>query len=147
MKRGKYACTVCSLSSTTLWVFVNRINAATMRFGCILHLPALVATTHRLHLKERSAPYQRNKGRSRVHREQSDHSHNSAPLSTMRKTRTTTCTPRPSFNDLVRYRHHFPSSVVVQCFVSHLASTSHLHVAHMSRKEKKSVFWLCVGAG
>ena len=31
----------------------------------------------RLHLRERSAPYQRNKGRSKTQREQSDHSHSS----------------------------------------------------------------------
>ena len=35
----------------------------------------------------------------------------------------------PPFNDLMRRRQYFPSSVVFQWFVSHLASTSHLHVA------------------
>ena len=41
------------------------------------------------------------------------------------------CISRPSFNDLMRHGHPFvfSSSVVVHRFVSHFASTSHLHVA------------------
>ena len=46
MKSGKYDCVVRFLSPTAPWVFVKRINA-TMRYGCILHLPTLVVITHR----------------------------------------------------------------------------------------------------
>ena len=74
MKSDKYDYTVRFPPPTTPWLFVKRINAATMRYGCILHLPTLVAISHP-HLKERSSPCEQNKERSKAHREQNDHSH------------------------------------------------------------------------
>ena len=47
MKNGKYDYTMLFLSSTAPEVFVKRIKAATMGYGCILHLPTLVVITER----------------------------------------------------------------------------------------------------
>ena len=47
MKSGKDDYTVRFPFTTVHGVFVKRIKAATMRYGCILHLPTLVVVTHR----------------------------------------------------------------------------------------------------
>ena len=70
MKSCRYAYTVRSLSTAKPRVFVKRMKAATMRYGCILHLPTLVAIAHRSHRATSTK-------KSTPHREQSDHSHNS----------------------------------------------------------------------
>ena len=73
LKSGKYDDTVRFLFSTVPWVFVKRIEAATMRCGCILHLLTLVVITHRgtnmisAYLKASSSSYELNKGRSKSH--------------------------------------------------------------------------------
>ena len=66
------------------WVFVQKIKAVIMKSECILHLITFAGTMHRgedmisaYTSKKRSAPYQRNKGRSRAHGEQRDYSHSS----------------------------------------------------------------------
>ena len=81
MKSGKYDYLVRFLSPTVPWVFVKKIKAATMRYGCILQLPTLAETAQRnkhdqrLHLKGRYSPYQLNKEGNGAHGEQSDQSH------------------------------------------------------------------------
>ena len=46
MKSGKYDDTVRFLFTTVPGVFVKRIKAVTMKYGCISHLQALGGSTH-----------------------------------------------------------------------------------------------------
>ena len=150
MKSGKYDYTVRFPPSIAPWVFVKRIKAATMRNGCILHLPTL-AEIMRLHLKERSSPYQLNKERSRAHGEQSDHSHSSIIHMTSTCSHEHTSkdlhnngTPRPSFHDLMRPRHPFvflPRGFVFPspCIMPHRMSPCTCpYVSSLKKKELRS---------
>ena len=47
MKSGKYDYTVRLLFPMLPWIFVKKIKAVTMKYGCILHLLTLAGTTHR----------------------------------------------------------------------------------------------------
>ena len=141
MKNGKYDYTVrFSIPHSTL---VLREQDQSCCHEVWMHLalanPRGAYTPHdkddqRQHLKGRSSPYELNKERSRAHREQSDHSHTSEVIhvTTIRKVRTT-CTPRPSFNDLMRHRHPFFFFLLLFSNSCHTLHLRHICMSHCTR--------------
>ena len=139
--------TVRSPLPTARWVFRKRIKVATTRCGCISLMPnprgdrpAQYKHAERLHLKERTSPYDP-PGTKRpfaplvIHVTRTcSHEHR------VKGVPTTTCTSRPSFNDWMRNRQPLP--LHRGSFVMSLAFTITLHVAlhplkRLKKKEKK----------
>ena len=80
---GKYGCTVRTPSPAARWVLKKRIKSC--HHEVWMHLShanprgdraAQYKHAQRVHLKERTSPYDHSTQRSRAHREQSDHSRN-----------------------------------------------------------------------
>ena len=101
--------------------------------------------TQRLHLKERASPYDHSTQKNRA-----PQIHRSSIWPVRAPMITTTCTPRPSFNDLMRHRQLF--SLFSCCSVNRvtLASTSHC-MSHCTRLNVSEFFFkesrqnCCVG--
>ena len=146
MKGGKYDYTVRFLFPTVPWVFVKRVKAATMRYGCILHLPTLVVITHSGTNMISGLPQRKIVCVRTQQRKKQGTRRTKRPYAHVISIHTTsTCspehnskglhnngTPRPSFNDLMRPRRPNVSFFVLPlwfCVACHTCIHVTLHVA------------------
>ena len=160
MKSGRCDYTVCFLFPTVPWVFVKKIKAVTMKYGCISHLQTLGGSMH-LEINMISA-YTSKKDSSRTNatKEETEHleskatihNHHNHPYDLIRShehnpgTCTTNGSPRSSSNDLMRPGHplfaFLVASVSFTCIMSHCMS--HCTCSHVSYFQQKKASLLFV---
>ena len=84
MKGGKYDCTLRLLSPTVSWVFVEKMNAATMKCGCTRHLLTIAETMHRASMIS-ACTSKKDPLRTNSTRKEAGHTENKAKIRTRQK--------------------------------------------------------------